>query len=214
MVSANAPTGEGHAGQFTDAGQRRRADSFGMWLFLSTEVMLFSGIFAALLVYRIMYPADAKEVARHLQLWIAAGNTAILLTGSLTAAAAHTFIKHGQRRGTRSCLFATAVLGVLFLALKAFEYHLDIADGILPGHILPFFREPAATLFVDLYYIATGLHALHLTIAVTWFLILGASVERNSRPLISHVHIAGLYWHFVDVVWIFLYPVLYLARTG
>jgi cytochrome c oxidase subunit 3 len=212
MVEVRADAGQGSAGQFHDAAQRRRADQVGMWLFLGTEAMLFSGLFAALLVYRIMYPAEAKDVSRHLQLWIAAANTAILLTGSFTVAAAGVLLRHGVRAWTALCLVVTGLLGVLFLALKAMEYVIDIRDGIVPGHAA---AMGSKALFVNLYYAATGLHAIHLTIGVVWLMGLAVVVARRRRPLHAHVHIAGLYWHFVDVIWIFLYPTLYLmGRNG
>jgi cytochrome c oxidase subunit 3 len=214
MAETRARAGEGYAGQFQDADQRRRADAFGMWVFLGTELMLFGGVFAALMVYRITFPVEAKAVARHLQIWIAAANTAILLTSSFAMAAATVLIRYGRRRATRATLAATAGLGALFLALKAYEYVLDFRDGIIPARLSPLFHDRPTTLFVDLYYVATGLHAVHLTIAVGWIATLAIAVTRTHRPMQSHLHVAGLYWHLVDVIWIFLYPVLYLGRSG
>ncbi len=123
-------------------------------------------------------------------------------------------LRYGKKGGAQLCLIATAGLGLLFLALKAVEYHLDIRDGIVPGNSSHVFQNNSANLFVNLYYAATGLHAVHLTIAVIWMAGLSVAVKRAKRPLESHFHVAGLYWHFVDVIWIFLYPVLYLGRTG
>jgi len=214
-TAPDTATGQGFAGQFHDAEQRRRADSLGMWLFLATEAMLFSGLFAGLMVYRIMHPDAAKEAALHLQLWIAAANTVLLLTGSFTVAAANTFIRHDARGPARTCLAVTASFGVLFLALKAFEYVLDVRDGMIPGPSPSLFQHAPTALFIDLYYAATGLHALHLSIAVIWLAGLVLAMPHDTHRLPTRIHLVGLYWHFVDVVWIFLYPVLYLVgRNG
>lgn len=200
---------QGYTGQFGGKLQRLHADTLGMWLFLATEVMMFGGLFLAIAAYRWLHPEAAREAARHLHMLIGAGNTAVLLTSSFTMALAHAADAAGARREARIALAVTAALGLTFLAVKAFEYSLEIRDGVLPGLSSAVLRDPQALLFINLYYVTTGLHAVHLTIGVLW----AAGLAVRGRVLESGLKtgLAGLYWHFVDVVWVFLYPVLYLV---
>jgi cytochrome c oxidase subunit 3 len=197
---------QGHTGQFATSAQRARADTLGMWLFLATEVMMFGGLFLAITVYRWLHPAAAREAAHHLHMWIGAFNTGVLLTSSCTMAQAHAAARQGDRRAARAALVVTAILGTAFLATKAFEYSLEIRDHILPGLASAVFQEPQALLFINLYYIATGLHGVHLSVGIAW--VAALALRRRQDDL--RIGLAGLYWHFVDAVWVFLYPALYL----
>ena len=201
---------------FASAGQRRGADTLGMFVFLTSEVMLFGGLFAMMAFDRIRHPAAAAQAAQHLDLWLGTANTAILLTSSLFVALAALAAREGRRRGAAAWLLAGAALGLAFLALKGVEYRIDYLDGVLPV-VSP--RSPVRTgpaqLFIGLYYVATVLHAVHVTVGVALLTGAGVGVGRGKLPLPARaetVHLAGLYWHLVDVIWVFLFPLLYLAR--
>lgn len=201
---------------FPDADRRRGADTFGMFVFLTSEVMLFGGLFAMMAFDRIRHPAAAAEASQHLSLWIGTANTGILLTSSLFVALAGLAAREGRRRGAAWGLLGAAGLGLLFLVLKGTEYRVDYLDGVLPI-VSP--RSPVnagpAQLFIGLYYVATVLHAVHVTVGVTLLTGVGVGVARGKLPMPARaetVHLAGLYWHLVDVIWVFLFPLLYLAR--
>jgi cytochrome c oxidase subunit 3 len=196
--------------------QRRRADTFGMFVFLSSELMLFGGLFAALFAYRIAHPAAAGEAAQHLKLWFGAGNTLILLTSSLLVAVAVTLARDGRRGATAWLLAISAGLGVAFLVVKGCEYRLEYLDGLMPGigPPSPLGSRPA-TLFISLYFVSTALHAVHVAVGVTLLALAAAGVQFRHLQLPARsntVELVGLYWHLVDVIWVFLFPVLYLAR--
>jgi cytochrome c oxidase subunit 3 len=201
---------------FDSTVQRRRADTFGMFVFLSSEIMLFGGLFAALSAYRIAHPAAAVEAARHLKLWLGAANTLILLTSSLLVAMAVTLARDGRRKATALLFAVSAGLGVAFLVVKGCEYRLEYLDGLMPGigPPSPLAGRPA-TLFISLYFVSTALHAVHVAVGVV--LLTGTATGVASRRLAlparaTTIELAGLYWHLVDVIWVFLFPILYLAR--
>jgi cytochrome c oxidase subunit 3 len=201
---------------YVDRVQRRRANTLGMFVFLASEVMLFGGLFAAISVDRIGHPRAAAEAAAHLKLWLGTANTAILLTSSLLVALAALAARHGRRRPTAACLLGAAVLGVAFLAVKGVEYRLEYLDGLMPGFgpQSPLQDRPA-TLFIALYFVGTGLHALHVAVGVGLLAGIGAAaaVKRLWLPQrATTIELVGLYWHLVDVIWVFLFPLLYLAR--
>ena len=202
------------AEQFVAPDQQRLADRLGMWVFLGTEVMLFGGLFMAILVYRVLYGPAIKEASDHLHLWLAGANTAILLTSSLFMAVAVTAARVGLRRHVLPALLITMVLGVAFLVVKAVEYGLEYGEGLIP-HLGPPspIAYPAATLFLNLYFVGTALHALHLTIGIAILGVISVRIAGGRwDPVHRHVVLeaSGLYWHFVDVVWVFLYPAFYL----
>jgi cytochrome c oxidase subunit 3 len=201
---------------FASAGQRRAADTLGMFVFLTSEVMLFGGLFAMMAFDRIRHPAAAAQAAQHLDLWLGTANTAILLTSSLFVALAALAAREGRRRGAAAWLLAGAALGLAFLALKGVEYRIDYVEGLasLSGPPSPLGRSPAQ-LFIGLYYVATALHAVHVGAGVALLAGAGLGVARGRLPLPARaetVHLVGLYWHLVDVIWVFLFPLLYLAR--
>ena len=201
--------------QYPSVAVQRDTDRLGMWMFLATEVMMFGAVFMALTVYRTIHPAAMRAAAAHLHLAIGAANTAILLAGSALVALAEGAALAGRRREAAWELGAAALMGVLFVALKMTEWYLEYTEGLMPG-ISPRFAlpQPAERLFFDLYYLATGLHALHLTVGVLLIGGLALRIAVGRLPVPERgavVGLAGLYWQFVDVVWIFLFPVLYLA---
>ena len=199
---------------FTDAGQRLAADHLGMWTFLTTEILFFGGLFACYAIYRVAYPAAFAEGSHHLEFWIGTINTAVLLTSSLAYALGDLAIKAGRRRALTLCLLLTLALGALFLGLKFFEYYQKYQENLIPGahfHVAgP--HAPQVQLFIFLYFAMTGLHAVHMMFglgALTWLLWLNRRA-RLSAEYHAPVTIVGLYWHFIDCIWVFLYPLLYL----
>ena len=201
--------------QFSSAQNQRDSDRLGMWLFLATEVMMFGAIFMALAVYRTIHPAEMRAAALHLHLGFGAVNTVLLLTSSGLVALAVNGAAAGAERHAAAELAGAALLGAVFIGLKLTEWYLEFGEGLMPG-VSPHFvlTQPAERLFFDLYYLSTGLHALHLAIGVVLIGGLAARVRSGNLVLPERsavVELVGLYWQFVDVVWIFLFPVLYLA---
>lgn len=199
---------------FSAAAQQREAARLGMWLFLATEVMLFGGLFTGILVYRVLHGPAFAGASAHLDLWLGGLNTAVLLTSSLLMALAVHAAREGDRVRCVRWLLLTAGLGLLFLAIKGYEYGKEYHEGLMPT-VSPDFPipEPAAELFFNLYFAATGLHALHLGLGIGAVMLFAALVARRSLPLPekqTYLEGLGLYWHLVDVIWVFLYPVLYL----
>jgi cytochrome c oxidase subunit 3 len=204
------------APHFADLDQQQEATALGMWVFLATEVMFFGGLFTAYAMNRHMHPDAFKEASAKLKLTLGATNTVVLLTSSLTMALAVYGAQVGRRGLLTACLAATALLGAGFLAIKAWEYHGDYADRLIPG--LAFdegdWRSPEGVkLFFLLYYLMTAVHALHLVIGITLMAVLTCLARRGSYGPVYHapVEVSGLYWHFVDVIWIFLLPLLYMV---
>jgi cytochrome c oxidase subunit 3 len=191
--------------------REREAASFGVWVFIGSEVMFFGGALLAYAVYRTLYP-DAFAAAGH-ETNIVYGtiNTALLLTSSLTMAAAAEGARAGLRRLVIFCLAATAALGLAFLVVKGFEYAEDVHRQLVPGAGFRLTDMPPAQIFFAFYWLATGVHAVHLSIGIGIVATLLWQAWHRERPLASPAFEGtGLYWHFVDVVWIFLYPLLYL----
>ena len=210
------PVGIELAEQFTTHAQQREVATLGMWAWLLTELLLFAGLFLCALVLRIQYPADVTLVATHLKFWIGATNTAVLICSSLTMSGAIIGSRLGLRGFMLACMLATASLGTLFLALKGFEYYQDFDEHMMPFLARPYAlgTHPATRLFLDVYYVTTGLHGLHLITGVSILLVL---TWQASRPRFLQLHqnrieIYGLYWHFIDLIWIIVFPVLYVLN--
>jgi cytochrome c oxidase subunit III len=190
--------------------REREGASFGLWVFLGSEVMFFACALTGYAVYRTLWPEAFAAAGRETNIVYGTINTALLLTSSLTMAAAAEGARAGLRRLTLVCLGATLAFGLAFLVVKGLEYAEDIEKHLVPG---PGFRleEPQAQVFFAFYWLLTAVHALHMTIGLGVVSTLTAQAWRGSRPLKSPAFEgAGLYWHFVDLVWIFLYPLLYL----
>jgi len=202
------------AHQFDNLEQQKEASTLGMWVFLVTEILFFGGLFATYTVYRALYP-DAFAAASHeLIVWAGTLNTAVLITSSLTMALAVHAAQTGERRLLLLFLTATMLLGCVFLGVKAFEYYSEFREHHVPGAGFQFEAEYArhAQIFFSLYFVMTGLHALHMIIglgvmAVMWWLSYRRVI---SADYYIPIEVSGLYWHFVDIVWIFLFPLLYL----
>jgi cytochrome c oxidase subunit III len=210
------------AEQFDDVLQQTRAATIGMWVFLASEVLFFGALMFGYTVSRLEYPAAFAAASRRTDVVLGSINTAVLLTSSFGMALAVDACRRGQRRRGALCLVVTAALGALFLGIKGTEYVHDFQQHLLPG---PSFRFPAAAadagiadgaqLFFYLYFVMTGLHAVHLTIGIAAVLLVAAGLGL-SRPAVNvnTVETTGLYWHLVDIVWIFLYPLLYLVSRA
>ncbi len=200
-----------------DSLERQHATArLGMWVFLASETLLFAGLFALYAAYRIRYPAEFHAAAAHAEVAIGTVNTYILLTSSLTVALAIAAVQRGRRRRALLLLATTIALGVTFEVLKGLEYGHHLAEGLAPGGYYAYAPLPAhgAVLYFTLYYLLTGLHALH----VAGGLVRARSGCRGGSggagsPRSSHLalELGGLYWHLVDLVWIFLWPLFYLV---
>lgn len=202
------------AHQFDDAEQQHAASAFGMWLFLVTEIMFFGGLFTAYVVYRTAFPGAFQAAGKELSLGLGAFNTIVLLTSSLTMTLAVRGARLGERDVLVKFLLITIGLGVLFLGIKGIEYGHKWHDHLFPGAGFVFNGpDPAnAQLFFSLYFAMTGLHALHMAVGIGLLSILALCGAQGmfNRFYYAPVENCGLYWHFVDLVWIFLFPLLYL----
>lgn len=205
------------AHQFDDAQQQTDASRLGMWAFLATEVMFFGGLFTGYVVYRYKFGAAFTAGSETLDVVLGTVNTAVLITSSLTMAFAVHSAAHRRRRQLLLFLAATTLLGAAFLGIKGFEYAQKFKEGHVPGRHFHFQTELAnpdnVELFFSFYFAMTGVHALHMIIGISLIGILGGWVFfRKRAPINSNVfEMLGLYWHLVDVVWIFLFPLLYLV---
>ena len=219
-TTARTSTADAHAASrelqhhFDTMEQQREASSLGMWVFLVTEILFFGGLFLAYTVYRAQYPRAFAEASRHLDITLGTLNTAVLIISSLTMALAVWSASVGRRKATILLLLATMALGGVFLGVKAVEYGHKFHDHLVPG---PGFQFPGpnarpAEIFFSLYFTMTGLHAAHMIIGIGLLtvLVLQARKGRYGPEYYTPVEVTGLYWHFVDIVWIFLFPLLYL----
>jgi len=202
------------AAHFGSARVQTYAARFGMWLFLGTEVLLFAGLFIGYSVYRYIYPETFALASRHLDLTMGTINTLVLITSSLTVALSIHFVRVGSNRTAALLLLATIGFALVFLVVKYFEYSHKFHEGTLPGRFYRFegLQTEGAPMFFAIYFLTTGLHAFHVIIGmcvltwVTFHVIKGRFSPRYYTP----VELGGLYWHLVDLIWIFLYPLLYL----
>ncbi len=210
------------AHQFDDHLQQREAATLGMWTFLATEVLFFGGLFVTYAVYRYAYPEAFCAASHRLHEDLGAINTAVLLTSSLTIALCVHFARHGRRGAVLVTLITTMVLGAAFLGIKGTEYTLEYRDHLIPAvnfdmNAWPRDVDPRfAQLFMIFYFVMTLLHATHMVVGLSLLTFLLVMVWRghyvgqgkNTNP----IEVIALYWHFVDLVWIFLFPVLYLVK--
>lgn len=200
--------------QFADLRQQHDVAQLGMWVFLATEVLFFGGLILAYSAYRIGYTEGFADAARHTKIVIGAVNTAVLLTSSFLVAWAVIVARLREGRIAAILLWAAATLGVIFLVLKGVEYAKEYQEHLVPG--LNFaVSEPhadAIKLFFAFYFVATGLHAVHVVVGIVVLVIIGIRAKQGAYSDRYHapITVAGLYWHFVDVVWIFLFALIYL----
>jgi len=191
---------------------------FGMWVFLVSEMLFFSVLFFGYLVTRLHHPLGFATASRHTDVVIGSVNTAVLLTSSLMMALAGRSAAAGARLSATRLLAATAVFGMIFLALKGLEYAHDAQHQLVPWRDFSLAFEPdaaGARLFFWLYFIMTGAHAVHLLIGISLVLFVMVGVARVRHAIhVELIEVTGLYWHLVDIVWIFLYPLLYLVSRS
>jgi len=217
----SSTSAHGHAGHpsallhhFDSVEQQKNASTLGMWLFLVTEIMFFGGMFTCYIVYRSLHPAAFVAASHELDITMGAINTAVLICSSLTMVLAVSAAQMGQRKSTVAFLILTILLGTVFLGIKAVEYHEKFVHHHVPGASFHFDGpDPAsAQLFFSLYFAMTGLHALHMVIGIALLAILAVRAQRGffTADYYTPIDMTGLYWHFVDIVWIFLFPLLYL----
>jgi cytochrome c oxidase subunit 3 len=196
--------------QFDDADQQVKSSTLGMWVFLLTEIMFFGGMFGAYTVYRHMYPKAFAATSEHMNAFYGAVNTLVLIVSSLTMALAVRSAQLSKKRALIIFIILTMIFGAAFLGVKAFEYHEHWAEGTVPWMSFQFDHQQQ--IFFCFYFFMTGFHALHMVVGLglmTW--LLRASIQgRFHKDYYAPVEISGLYWHFVDIVWIFLFPLLYL----
>ncbi|MDB5307761.1 MAG: ctaE [Gemmataceae bacterium] len=254
-ASTHSPVLKHH---FDNLEQQHSAERLGMWMFLATEVLFFSGLFVAYTVYRYLYPADFEFASSHLILWIAGLNTGLLITSSLTMTFAIRAAQLGDRPALLRHLLATAALGSAFMGFKAYEYATDVEEKYVPGPMFqaeydraveelthapkdhaeshphnpawdlaarnlgktygdPGFISPQRVqLFLCFYYVMTGIHGIHILVGIGCILWLVQQTYAGKIPPenYSTVEVVSLYWHLVDMIWLFLMPLLYLAGAG
>jgi len=223
------------AHHFRSLEQQHETNTLGMWMFLATEILFFGALFTAYTVYRWRYSESFVEASKLLSVPIAATNTVVLICSSLTVVLGIHAIKLNHRGLLSVWLLATILLGSTFLGLKCYEYYLDYKEGLWPtqGSFDPaeWKKEDAerrekheptikeehgrpAQVFLAFYYTLTAIHATHMIVGLGVFAVLlyQARRDRYSPLYFTPVEVGGLYWHFVDVVWVFLFPLLYLVR--
>ena len=185
---------------------------FGMWLFLYTEVLLFGGLFILYAVYLARYPQEFIAAGGQLNVWFGAGNTLVLLTSSLFVAVAITALRRGATALCQRLLGATVLCAGLFMVNKYFEWSAKIDLGLYPGAVQLKELAPGEMVFFNIYYLTTGLHGLHVIIGAivliwTMVFIKTGRVHAGDWVILEN---AGLYWHLVDLIWIFIFPLYYL----
>ena len=224
-IAADAHHGHAHHEQrpellhhFDDEAQQKEAATLGMWAFLITEVLFFGGLILAYTIFRIKFPEAWAAGSHELDIWVGAFNTAILIISSLTMALAVHYGQLGDKQKIVFFLIATLFFGSIFLGVKAYEYNDKIVHHHVPGHDFQYHGEfqvnpKNVELFFFLYFMMTGVHAAHMIVGaglLIFWLIPRARKGAYSQSYYTPVELFGLYWHFVDIVWIFLYPLLYL----
>lgn len=216
--------------QFEDMEQQAHTATLGMWTFLATEVLFFGVLFTAYTMLRMRWQEAFRHGSEDLKIWIGGANTAILLTSSTFMALAVRAAKTGAIKWIVIHLGITAILGLAFLGLKGTEYYLEYKEQLVPkvnfNRIAPdeqnkppaeqHPRPEKEELFMGFYFIVTGFHAIHMIVGIGIIVVLMVLAKRGhfSSEYHNPVEVVGLYWHFVDIVWVFVYPALYLLRQG
>ncbi len=207
-----------HAHHFDSVEHEFAAGKLGMWLFLVTEVMLFGVFFAGYGIFHYLYPEMFREAHHELNKVMGAINTVVLLSSSLTMALAIAYIQRDNVKMSKIMLAITFLCACTFLVIKYFEYKVKIEHGLLPGHFFhphdpEHFKSTNVALFFSFYFVMTGTHGIHVLLgmfAIAWIYIRMGRGDFNSRKFMA-VEFVGLYWHIVDLIWIFLFPLLYLV---
>jgi cytochrome c oxidase subunit 3 len=201
--------------QYATLEQQGDTAELGMWVFLVNETLFFGALIFTYFLYRLSYPQEFAEAAKDTVLWCGTANLVILLTSSLTMVLAINSAAQGERRQMSWWLIATAALGVAFLFIKGYEYYLDFQDKVVP--VINFETRPgegrAGRLFWVFYWVGTGLHAIHLAtgIGLVLYMLLRIRQGKITPAYYAPLEVVGIYWSFVDTVWLFLYPSIYLV---
>ena len=201
---------------FDSLEQQLYASTFGMWVFLVTEVLFFGGMFMAYILYRIWYPDMFVAASHHLSIPLGTFNTAVLIGSSLTMAYAVNAAQRGAKpREQVMWLVGTMILGAIFLGVKVIEYADKFGHHLVPGPNFHFDKpefQQTAQIYYSLYFSLTGLHATHMIVGMVIMAIIARMAAKGqfTAEWYTPVEVMGLYWHFVDLVWIFLFPLLYL----
>ena len=184
----------------------------GMWMFLFTELLFFGGMFLLYSVFRYRFPLDFHAAAAHENVWLGSVNTFILLTSSFAIALAISAMRKGRSRLSASLQLATIGMGIAFLCIKYAEWAAKIGQGLYPNSPVLLQKGPGEVLFFGLYYVMTGIHGLHVLIGicVIAFMVVLTRRKKITRQNPIKLENTGLYWHFVDIVWIYLFPLFYL----
>ena len=212
--TAHAPY---HQHQFETVEQQKETSTLGMWAFLVQEVMFFGGLFGAYTVYRSLYSEAFAEASHHLNYVIGAANTAVLICSSMTMALAVRSAQLGRQRSLVGYMILTIGLGGVFLGVKVYEYAEKFHHHLVPGYNFHWDGPDAGpvNIYFSLYFAMTGMHAIHMIIGIgiMLWLIVKALRGRFTAEYYTPIELFGLYWHFVDIVWIYLFPLLYLIRV-
>lgn len=218
-------TEHGHGGpgflahHFDDTAQQKEAATVGMWAFLATEVLFFGGLFTGYSVYRFLYPEAWIEGSKHLNVWLGTLNTAVLLTSSFTVVLAVRAVKRGEKDQLVRYLLMTIGLAIGFVLIKTIEYGIKFSHGTVPGagfQLDHLYNESVSLAHVELFYgfyfVMTGLHAFHMVVGIALFAVYTrlAQLGRYDENYHTPIELIGLYWHFVDLIWVYLFPLLYL----
>ena len=200
---------------FQDMRTQQHAARLGMWLFLATEILLFGGLFCAYSYYRTLYPEAWKACSQHTFRLFGLGETFDLITSSFTMVMAIHMVRVGKKNLATVFLVATIAMGLLFLCLHGYEYYSEFKEGALPGKYYHFEEVTAtgAPMFYAVYFLMTGLHSIHVFIGAAVLSVLAYFTWKGQYDA-SYDHpldLGGLYWHLVDLIWIFLFPLLYLV---
>ena len=202
------------AHQFDDFAQQHEASTLGMWAFLITEIMFFGGMFLGYVIYRASYPEAFADASNHMDIILGTINTAVLIASSLTVVLSVYAAHESKQKALLVFLALTILLGLVFLGIKFTEYAHKFEEHLFPGLNFQYQGENPghAAIFFSFYFAMTGIHALHMVIGIGIFLVLMFSAWRGrySKHYFTPVEMAGLYWHFVDIIWIFLFPLFYL----
>lgn len=200
--------------QYATLEQQGETAQLGIWVFLMTETLFIGALFFAYFVYRLSYPQEIAAAAKESVFWCGSVNLGLLLTSSLTMVLGINAAVQNRRREALFFLIATAALGLAFLGVKGYEYYLDYKDEVVPGLHFKTREEyaPVGVLFWFFYYVGTGLHAVHLSVGIALVLYVLWRVYRFqiTPAYYAPLEVVGLYWSFVDSVWVFLYPSIYL----
>jgi cytochrome c oxidase subunit 3 len=214
MSDASTTTRSYLAHHFESLEKQTHAARLGMWLFLATEVLLFTALFTGYAVYRWLYTPDFAAASRSLETWIGLVNTIVLVTSSFTVAMGLDRATRGEGRATMAFFALSVLLAAVFLGFKYVEYSHHFHAGELPGRYYAGTKllGPGQPIFWALYFLITGLHGIHVVVGMTVLAVVGIRAGRGAYTSEYHVpvELAGLYWHLVDLIWIFVFPLIYL----